>query len=187
LFSTHTVEYRSFVPGRNRKDVFLGECFSILFPYKALTAHWVAVETLWLARAQVYATTMQCEEAFSLVWTFPLQPGRHARERKTPASKKSPNEIHHFNKVELLLQLSAWLEGEREETLQEYLDDNDDETSEWLFFVERVMQYLRPPHIIELLFSVWHPLIFTFYDSLKYIRKSQTLQIGVSIEILGFR
>jgi hypothetical protein len=61
--------------------------------------------------------------------------------------------------------------------LQEYLDDNDNETSEWVYFVERVMQYLRPPHIIELLFSM-----FTFYYSLKYIRKSQTLQIGVSVE-----
>ena len=124
--------------------------------YKALTAHWVAVETLWLARAQVYATTMQCEEAFDLVWMkWTDNPGRRLEEK--------------FDLVEVVdfvwgflgrrcfpfSSVPAWLEGEREETLQEYLDDNDDETSEWLFFVERVMQYLRPPHIIELLFSMW--------------------------------
>ncbi|KAJ5455003.1 hypothetical protein N7530_012772 [Penicillium desertorum] len=124
--------------------------------YKALTAHLVAVDTLWLTRAQVYATSKHCDEAFDLVWMkWTDNPGGPLKE------KIDLVEVVDFiwgflgRKCFPVSSVPAWLEGEGEETLQEYLDDTDNETSKWLFFVGRVMQYLRPPRIIELLFSMW--------------------------------
>lgn len=124
--------------------------------YKALTAHWTAVEALWLARAQVYTTSKQCDKSFGLVWTkWTNNPDRPLEE------KIDLVEVVDFvwgflgRKCFPVSSVPAWLEGEREETMQEYLDDNGTVASNWPFFVQRVIQYLRPPQVIELLLSMW--------------------------------
>jgi hypothetical protein len=126
--------------------------------YKALTAHWTAVEALWRARAQVYTTPKHCDKSFDLVWMkWTNNPDRPLEE------KIDLVEVVDFvwgflgRKCFPVFSVPAWLEGEREETLQDYLDDNGTVASNLPFFVQRVIQYLRPPQIIELILWMWKP------------------------------
>lgn len=124
--------------------------------YKALTAHWIAVEALWLARTQVYETVEDYDQAFGLVWTmWTNNPARPIEE------KIDLVEVVDFvwgflgRKTFHVSSVPTWLEGQGEEIIQQFLDDNETEASEWLFFVRHVAQFLRPPDIIELLLSMW--------------------------------
>jgi hypothetical protein len=124
--------------------------------YKALTAHWAAVETLWLARVQVYPTSKHCDEAFGLVWMkWTDNPARPLEEKIDIVEVVDFIWGYLGHKCFPVSSTSAWLEGDKEETFQMYLDETEAESAIWLFFVRRVIQYLRPPQIIELLLSMW--------------------------------
>jgi hypothetical protein len=104
----------------------------------------------------VYTTSKHCEKSFDLVWTkWTDNPHRPLEE------KVDLVEVVDFvwgflgRKCFPVSSVPVWLEGEREETLQDYLNESGTVASNWFFFVQRVIQYLRPPHVIELLLSTW--------------------------------
>lgn len=116
--------------------------------YQALTAHWVATETLCIARGAVYETSNEYLECFDYVWDLRINnPGRSLVE------KLDILEVVDFVWGFLgrkIFQgenaISDWVD-------QDYLEQSDPASPEWnwLFFVLQITQYLRPPHIIELL------------------------------------
>lgn len=123
--------------------------------YKALTAHWVAFEALWLARVQDYGTAEEWDKAYDLVgslWTD--NPARPLKE------KVDIVEVVDFvwgflgRKPFHVSSVPSWIAGENEDL---FWDKNDTEASNWLHFIREISELLRPPNIIELLLWMWAP------------------------------
>ncbi|GAB1198998.1 hypothetical protein APSETT444_008330 [Aspergillus pseudonomiae] len=125
--------------------------------YQALTAHWFAVEALWLARISRYKTPQERNNRFVQVrgiWRD--NPDRTLQE------KLDILEVFDFvwgflgRKIFVdVYGMRSWLD---EDGAGLYFDGEQSEGVNWAFFVRSVTQYLRPPNIIELLLSlVWNP------------------------------
>ncbi|KAB8260223.1 hypothetical protein BDV32DRAFT_123354 [Aspergillus pseudonomiae] len=125
--------------------------------YQALTAHWFAVEALWLARISRYKTPQERNNRFVQVrgiWRD--NPDRTLQE------KLDVLEVFDFvwgflgRKIFVdVYGMRSWLD---EDGAGLYFDGEQSEGVNWAFFVRSVTQYLRPPNIIELLLSlVWNP------------------------------
>ncbi|CAG7936549.1 unnamed protein product [Penicillium salamii] len=120
--------------------------------YKALTAHWVAVESLCLTRITDFETTEQRNRHLDMVWDiWTNNPDR------TLLEKLEVLEVTGFvwgflgRKIFPAFDApSKWLTGGGEDLLN-YMDDQYSQHSNWLHFTREVAQCLRPPHIIELL------------------------------------
>lgn len=131
--------------------------------YKAVTRHWISVETLWLVRTQPLPNAKEFDRAFERTWqTWSHNPTR-------PASDKIDIiEVVDFvwgflgRKAFHISSLPDWLEGLGEDVFDEYMDDNETEIANWGFFVRSIFQYLRPPHVIELLLWMWNPSRWNF-------------------------
>ncbi|PYH67115.1 F-box protein [Aspergillus vadensis CBS 113365] len=115
--------------------------------YKALTAHWTAVETLSLARVTVYSTPEDRDRRFSQIWKIWAE-----NRDRTLQEKLDLIEAFDFVWGFLLRKILAsapslydWL---GEETIRLCPGG---EASDWAFFVRTAIQYLRPPNIIEML------------------------------------
>lgn len=131
--------------------------------YKAVTRHWISVETLWLVRTQPVPNAEEFDKAFERtreLWTH--NPTR-------PASDKLDIiEVVDFvwgflgRKAFHVSSLPEWLEGLGEDVFDEYIEDTDTQIANWGYFVKTIFQYLRPPHIIELLLWMWNPSRWNF-------------------------
>ncbi|KAJ6051012.1 uncharacterized protein N7446_005643 [Penicillium canescens] len=107
--------------------------------YKALTAHWVAIETLWKVRTQVWPNAQQFDSAFeSAVEMWSNNPGRPLKE------KMDIIEIVDFiwgflgRKAFHVASVPSWIEGEGDLVKEQYLDQNETEAGNWGFFVRGV-------------------------------------------------
>jgi hypothetical protein len=111
---------------------------------------------LWLVRTQSFPNAEGFDKAFERTW------GMWAHNPTRPASDKIDIiEVVDFvwgflgRKAFHVSSLPDWLEGLGEDVLDQYVDDNETEIGNWGFFVRSIFQYLRPPHIIELLLWMW--------------------------------
>ncbi|GIJ91855.1 hypothetical protein Asppvi_010830 [Aspergillus pseudoviridinutans] len=120
--------------------------------YKAVMAHWLAVETLWFAKVQVYESPRQCDGIFKHVWALWIDnQGRPLQEKIDIV--EVVDFVWNFlgRKNFSVSSIPDWVDGEGEQFRRMYLDEYETETSNWAFFAECVTQYLRPSNIIELL------------------------------------
>lgn len=125
--------------------------------YKAVTRHWISVELFWLVRTQSFPNAGEFDKAFDRacrVWdqnpTRPLSDKLDIIEVVDFVWGFLGRKAFHPSSV------PAWLQDLGEDVLQEYLDGNETEASNWGFFVRSTFQYLRPPNIIELLLWMWN-------------------------------
>jgi hypothetical protein len=126
--------------------------------YKAVIAHWVAVEMLWFAKVQVYESPRQCDEIFKHVWDLWIDNQRPLQEKIDIV--EVVDFVWNFlgRKNFSVSSIPDWLDGEGERFQRKYLDEYETEESNWAFFAECVTQYLRPSNIIELLLLSTLPL-----------------------------
>ncbi|OJJ30835.1 hypothetical protein ASPWEDRAFT_175939 [Aspergillus wentii DTO 134E9] len=155
--------------------------------YKVLTAHWVAVEFAWLSKIRIYKDFAERDrfhdevtEMWTLVefvWVFLARKIFHS---PSPVLEwfDSPQNPFPFQPpfVPGGCQLEGWLGnilGDMElNRVPEILADP--MWIRWLSdnFVEEVAEYLRPTHIIELLFLfTWHPQKPWKDSRFEYLRK----------------
>lgn len=126
--------------------------------YKALTAHWVAVESLCLAKAADYQTSSQRNCRLKNVWDiWTNNAGRTLLEKLEVL--EVTDFIWDFLGRKIFQGVDApskWLAGGSENLLSYHTDEQYTEQENWLHFIRDVAQYLRPPHFIELLLlAVW--------------------------------
>ncbi|KAJ6047186.1 uncharacterized protein N7446_012020 [Penicillium canescens] len=138
--------------------------------YKALTAQWVAIEKLWRVRSQVWPNAQKFDDAFdSTLRQWTNNPARPIRE------KLDIVEIVDFiwgfagRKAFHVSDVPSWLEGEDDLVRDQYIDQNESEVGDWGFFVRSVIQFLRPPQIIQLVLSSWYPSSWN-YDRPGFLR-----------------
>ena len=136
--------------------------------YKALTAQWIAVEKLWKVRSQVWQNAQAFDDAFdSAIKTWTNNPARPFEE------KLDIVEIVDFvwgflgRKTFDLSSVSSWLEGDL--VREQYIDQTESEVGNWGFFVRSVIQFLRPPQIIQLVLSSWYPSSWN-YERPEFLR-----------------
>ncbi|CAI7661282.1 unnamed protein product [Penicillium pancosmium] len=126
--------------------------------YKALTIYWTSVEIFWLAKTRPVSSGAEAVRAFQTVkgrWTN--------NPTRCLSDKIDILEVTYFvggflgRKAFDLFSIPAWIEGLGEDVFEFYASTEDDtELDNWVFFVETAFQYLRPPHIIELLLWMWN-------------------------------
>ncbi|KAJ5335678.1 uncharacterized protein N7506_005614 [Penicillium brevicompactum] len=138
--------------------------------YKALTAQWVANEKLWRVRSQVWPNAQEFDDAFdSTLRQWTNNPARPIKE------KLDIVEIVDFiwgfagRKTFHVADIHSWLEGEDDLVRDQYIDQNESEVGDWGFFVRSVIQFLRPPQIIQLVLSSWYPSSWN-YDRSGFLR-----------------
>ena len=136
--------------------------------YKALTAQWIAIEKLWKVRSQVWPNAQAFDDAFdSAIKSWTNNQARPFEE------KLDVVEIVDFvwgflgRKAFDLSSVSSWLEGDL--ARERYIDQNESEVGNWGFFVRSVIQFLRPPQIIQLVLSSWYPSSWN-YDRPGFLR-----------------
>jgi hypothetical protein len=138
--------------------------------YKALTAHWAMVEMLWVARVAAYHSPDLRDEAHARIWDLFTNTTRSLQE------KIDIVEVVDFvwgflaRKNFDIPSFSIWLKGQREDVIQDYRLG--DETEDWQYFVQSVLEFLRPPHILELLIlSTWSSNHTWKVDRPSYLRR----------------
>lgn len=117
--------------------------------YQALTAHWVATETLCIVRGANYETSNECLECFAYAWALRIDnPGRALAEK-----------MDVLEVVDFVWGYLGRKVFQEENAISDWIDDpeyleplyEDSPEPPWLYFLLQITQYLRPPHIIELL------------------------------------
>jgi hypothetical protein len=122
--------------------------------YKALTAHWAMVEMLWVARVAAYHSPDLRDEAHARIWDLFTNTTRSLQEKIDIVEVVDFVWGYLARKNFHLPSFSIWLQGQREEIVRDYRLG--DETEDWQYFVQCVLEFLRPPHILELLIlSTW--------------------------------
>jgi hypothetical protein len=131
--------------------------------YKALTAQWMSIEKLWRVRSQVWPNAQKFDDAFdATLRQWINNPGRPMKEKIDIA------EIVEFvwgflgRKTIRFSEFSSWLEGEDDLVRDQYLDQDESKVGNWGFFVRSVVQFLRPPQILQLVLSYWYPSSWNF-------------------------
>lgn len=120
------------------------------------------MEKLRKVRIQVWPNAQKLDDAFNSTlrqWTN--NPARPIRE------KLDIVEIVDFiwgfvgRKAFHVSDVPSWLEGEDDLVRDQYIDQWK-RSWEWGFFVRGVIQFLRPPQIIQLVLSSWYPSSWNF-------------------------
>ncbi|PLN74449.1 hypothetical protein BDW42DRAFT_63445 [Aspergillus taichungensis] len=124
--------------------------------YKAVTRHWISVESLWLVRTQFFPSEAEFDEAFERTrdaWTH--NPTRPAPE------KIDIIEVVDFvwgflgRKAFHVSSFPEWREG-LGSIAYDYRDPHETEFDNWEYFLSDILQHPRPPHLIELLLWMWN-------------------------------
>ncbi|OJZ80201.1 hypothetical protein ASPFODRAFT_65932 [Aspergillus luchuensis CBS 106.47] len=145
--------------------------------YHALTAHWVLVAKIWLAKMTHYKKSSTRNDRYNQLWQlWGDNPDRSLRE------KLDLIEVVDFIWGYLgrnifkgrFTQLSDWVP---QADLAQFTE-NETPDSAWAFFIARVTQELRPPHIIELLLLfIWNSEMAWRID-----RPTSLRQLGFLVE-----
>ncbi|KAJ5337519.1 hypothetical protein MYU51_020337 [Penicillium brevicompactum] len=149
--------------------------------YQALTAHWMAVESLCLAKAADFQTASQRNRHLAKIWDIWTN-----NPERTLLEKLEVLEVTDFvwgflgRKIFQAADFPAiWLEGGSEYLQSEYMDEDYSLHSNWLFFIRDVAQFLRPPHIIELLLlTVWKTKSTGIINGPDYLNELGLSQMG---------
>jgi hypothetical protein len=122
--------------------------------YKALTRQWMSVELLWFVRTRTVPNAREFDKAFERTWRM----WEHNPTRSI-SDKIDIIEVVDFvwgflgRKPFSLSSVPDWAGDEDD---HEFLHPQFTELSNWGYFVMTISQYLRPPHIIELLLWMWN-------------------------------
>lgn len=123
--------------------------------YQALTAHWFSTEALCLARVSVYPTTSERLKTFDQIESIWL-----GNPERTLSESLDVLETYDFVWGFLGRKIFAdaedfpsWIQGEHGSEF--FLEGRDPHNEKWENFVKYIIQYLRPPNIIELLLWGW--------------------------------
>ncbi|PYH75174.1 uncharacterized protein BO88DRAFT_440426 [Aspergillus vadensis CBS 113365] len=145
--------------------------------YHALTAHWVLIEKIWLAKMTHYKMSSTRNDRYNQLWQlWADNPDRSLRE------KLDLIEVVEFIWGYLgrnifkgrFAQLSDWVP---QADLAQFTE-HETSDSAWASFIARVTQELRPPHIIELLLLLnWNSKMAWRIDRPTYLR-----QLGFLVE-----
>jgi hypothetical protein len=128
--------------------------------YKAVTRHWISVELLWFVRTGTVPNAREFDQAFERTWRM----WEHNPTRSI-SDKIDIIEVVDFvwgflgRKSFSLSSVPDWV-GSADE--YEFLHPQFTQLSNWGYFVMTVFQYLRPPHIIELLLWMWNSSRWNF-------------------------
>ncbi|KAJ5663546.1 hypothetical protein N7507_004277 [Penicillium longicatenatum] len=124
--------------------------------YKALTAQWASVERLWQVRSQVWPNAEQFDKNFeSTVNSWSVNPARPLREKLDIVEVVDFIWAFLGRKAFEVPDVPAWLENEGDHVRQDYIDGRDTQIDNWGYFVRSILQFLRPPHVIQLV--CWDP------------------------------
>lgn len=117
----------------------------------------MAVESLCLAKVADFKTTSQRNRHFQGVWEiWTNNPDRTLLEKLEVL--EVTDFVWDFFGRQIFQGIDAplkWLTGGSENLLSYYTDEQYTEQENWLHFICDVAQYLRPPHVVELLLTVW--------------------------------
>ena len=140
--------------------------------YRAITAHWVAVESLCLAKVTNHEKSSQHNHIFGYVWRiWTNNPNRPLPEKLDVLEVTDfvwgflgRKVFHGIDKP------SVWLQSEPEESRWLFSDEQFSENENWSFFVRTLAQHLRPPDIIELLLVGWSRELKWEINKVDYLR-----------------
>ncbi|KAL3256494.1 hypothetical protein ABHI18_007550 [Aspergillus niger] len=118
--------------------------------YKALTAHWTAVETLSLARVTIYNTPEDRDRRFSQIWKMWAENRDRTLQEKLDLIEAF-DFVWGFLSRKILASAPSVYDWLGEEKIRLCPGDQGGEASDWAYFVRTVIQYLRPPNVIEML------------------------------------
>jgi hypothetical protein len=125
--------------------------------YKALTTHWLSIESLWQVKTQVWPDGEEFEDAFNSARDKCINNPQRPLQDKIDIV-----EIVDFvwcflgKKAFQPSSIQSWFE---DEDINEHYDVRwETEFQIWSIITDRITQLLRPPHIIELIHSSLNPL-----------------------------
>jgi hypothetical protein len=165
--------------------------------YQALTAHWVAVEFAWLVKIRVYPTTADLRrfsreiqrmwtdnrsrtlqekldiiEVADFVWVFLVRRIFHNPSCLLDWLDTTSSPLRPDGDSWLHLWLEGAVEDDQVDRIPELLCDPGFVQSYSVLFVDSLMEYLRPTHIVELLLLLtWNPQQSWKFDRFEYLCK----------------
>lgn len=137
--------------------------------YRSLCGHWQMVNMICKAKVAFYETSSTRNRHFDGLWErWWDDPGRDLGEKVD--TLEVVDFVWGFLGRKIFPDpggLPVWLEWDGPER---FLDERESALRNWHFFIVWVTQYVRPPHIIELLFCKWELISTKGREGARYLQ-----------------